>query len=189
MFSTACPACSTPMRARMLERMPHGQASIDLCDGCGGMWFDQHESLQLTPGATLELFREVAAVKLPTSRATPARLPCPRCSAPLAETQDLQRTTRFRYWRCGRGHGRYTPYLQFLLEKNFIRPLSPAEFERLKGQVKSVRCSGCGAAVDLERSATCSYCRVPIVALDGPGGALSRHGRARAHHHRRRKAG
>jgi len=31
---------------------------------------------------------------------------CPRCDTPLAETQDLQHTTRFSYYRCVRGHGR-----------------------------------------------------------------------------------
>ena len=153
------------MRALVLGRTPQGEASIDLCDGCRGLWFDQHESLQLTPGATLSLLREIAKPAATPARPLPARMACPRCSNPLSLTQDLQRTTRFRYWRCDRGHGRYSPSLQFLLEKNFIRPLSPPEFAHLKTQVKTIRCSGCGAPVDLERNAACGYCGAPIVAL------------------------
>ena len=31
--------------------------TVDLCDPCQSIWFDPRESLQLTPGATLMLFR------------------------------------------------------------------------------------------------------------------------------------
>ena len=33
------------------------ELSIDLCKPCQSFWFDGHESLQLSPGATLSLFR------------------------------------------------------------------------------------------------------------------------------------
>jgi hypothetical protein len=55
---------------------------------------------------------------------------------------------------------------QFLREKDFIRPLSFAEIERLKAHVRTIRCSGCGAPVDLARDMVCSFCRAPVEALD-----------------------
>src|SRR5690606_15483362 len=97
-----CPGCAQPMRAMTLERRPHGHGEIDLCDGCHAIWFDSFESVQLTPDATLQLFREVHGAAAPARRAMPTHMPCPRCRASLLDTQDMQRTTRFSYWRCPR---------------------------------------------------------------------------------------
>jgi len=33
------------------------EIEIELCDPCQSIWFDARESLQLTPGATLSMFR------------------------------------------------------------------------------------------------------------------------------------
>jgi hypothetical protein len=154
------------MRALRFDVTPHGASDVDLCDRCHALWFDPFESVRLTPAATLALFREVHGAAAPERRALPATLPCPRCRATLAPTHDLQRATRFTYWRCPKAHGRFTPFVQFLREKSFVRPLSAAEIERLKPHVRTVRCSGCGAAVDLSRDMVCRYCRAPIEALD-----------------------
>jgi endogenous inhibitor of DNA gyrase (YacG/DUF329 family) len=154
------------MRSLDLERRPDGKVTIDLCGDCQALWFDAFESAQLTPGATLELFRVVHATTPGTRRALPADLPCPRCETTLALTHDLQHATRFAYYRCRYGHGRFTPFFQFLREKNFIRPLDPAELARLKESIRTIRCASCGAPVDIERSTACPYCQAPIVALD-----------------------
>jgi hypothetical protein len=84
----------------------------------------------------------------------------------LALTHDLQHATRFVYYRCRYGHGRFTPFFQFLREKNFVRPLDAAELARLKESVRTIRCTSCGAPVDIERSTVCPYCQAPIMALD-----------------------
>lgn len=154
------------MRAMEVERTPHGRSEVDLCDACHALWFDAYESVRLTPAATIALFREVHGAAAPARRALPEPMPCPRCRATLVATQDLQRTTRFSYWRCPRSHGRFTPFVQFLREKSFVRALSAAEIERLKAHVRTVRCSGCGAPVELGRDMACRYCRAPIEALD-----------------------
>lgn len=154
------------MRAIASARSPHGECVVDLCSSCHALWFDAFESVRLTPGAIIDLFREVAHAEAPARQALPASLRCPRCRATLAETRDLQRTTRFSYWRCPKGHGRFTPFVQFLREKDFIRPLSGAELARLRAHIRSVRCSGCGAAVDLGRNMACGYCRAPVEVLD-----------------------
>jgi hypothetical protein len=78
----------------------------------------------------------------------------------------LQRTTRFSYWRCPKGHGRFTPFVQFMREKDYLRPLTPAEVAQVRAQIGTVRCSGCGASVDLGREPACGYCGASVVALD-----------------------
>jgi len=106
-------------------------------------------------------------------RAEQKSLACPRCRAGLVETRDVRHTTRFVYWRCPRGHGRFTPFVQFLREKDFLRPLAPREIERLKVHVRSIRCTGCGAPVDLARDARCPYCAGPIEAFDAGAAAAT----------------
>jgi DNA-directed RNA polymerase subunit RPC12/RpoP len=154
------------MRALALERKPHGQVEVDLCPGCRGLWFDAYESLQLTPEATLVLFREVAALAASSSQGRTGAMACPRCRRTLTETRDVQRTTRFAYWRCLQGHGRFTPFLQFMREKDYVRPLTAEEIAHVRAQIGTLHCSGCGAPVDLSRDAACRYCGARIEAID-----------------------
>ncbi len=133
------------MRALVLERRAIGTVTVDLCGGCQALWFDAFESIQRTPGATLELFRAIHAAGVGERRALPARMRCPRCGESLQLTHDLQRSTHFSYHRCPYGHGRFTPFFQFLREKNFVRPLAPDELARLTA---------------------CAYCHAPIAILD-----------------------
>ncbi len=149
-----------------LDRHLHGTLTIELCARCRALWFDVNESLQLSPAGTLQLFRMIADTGSAQAGRAESSLRCPRCETPLTHTQDLQHTTRFAYYRCRHGHGRYTPFVQFLREKNFIRPVSAADLARLKKLVRIVRCSSCGAPVDLERQSACGYCRAPIAILD-----------------------
>jgi len=155
-----------PMRQLDLDRQHHGRVTVDLCNACQALWFDALESLHLSPVGTLALFRAIHEARPETRRALPSRVSCPRCDTSLTLTQDLQRTTRFSYYRCRHGHGRFTPFFQFLREKDFVRPVPPDELERLKKLVRIIRCSSCGAPVDLERATACGHCRAPIVVLD-----------------------
>ena len=47
------------MQALDLERRAAGTLVVDLCDLCQALWFDPMESPQLSPKATLELFRAI----------------------------------------------------------------------------------------------------------------------------------
>jgi endogenous inhibitor of DNA gyrase (YacG/DUF329 family) len=154
------------MEPQHLPKKLQGEATVDMCRGCQALWFDSGESTQLTPGATLALFDVIRKSAPASGRALPARLPCPRCTRSLEVTHDLQRTTRFTYYRCSGGHGRFTPFVQFLREKDFIRPVSPGELARLKAVIRIVNCSSCGGPVDLATDAACPYCRAPIAMLD-----------------------
>ena len=54
---------------------------IDICHACHSFWFDTRESVALTPGSTLALFR-VIGEKLTRPNYTNAELAkCPRCKA------------------------------------------------------------------------------------------------------------
>jgi hypothetical protein len=160
-----CPGCAAEMTTLTLEGHLGRTVAVDVCDGCQAFWFDRFESLQLSPGATLTLFSrmhdEPSAAR--PFRRTPA---CPRCRATLALSWDRQRATRFQYWRCPADDGRFITFLEFLKEKDFIRPLSPEQLAELRSQVRTINCSNCGAPVDLSRETACRHCGSPLSMLD-----------------------
>jgi len=84
----------------------------------------------------------------------------------LTRELDKQRSTTFEAFRCPAGHGRYMTFGAFLRAKNFVRDLTPAEIAELRRHVQSVKCSGCGAAVDVRERSACTFCRAPIAMLD-----------------------
>lgn len=166
MKSAACPSCSATMEQRYFERKPSGKVELDFCFTCHALWFDQYESATLTPGAVLELFRVIHKHQDQPPRPLGDALKCPACRSGLALTHDLQRSNRISYYRCPAAHGRLTTFFQFLREKHFVRDLTRPEIDRLKASVKQVRCSSCGAPVDLGKDPQCGYCRAPISILD-----------------------
>ncbi len=56
--------------------------------------------------------------------------------------------------------------VDFLREKDFIRPLTPEQLAALRQHVQSVNCSNCGAPVDVVAGATCEHCGSPLSMLD-----------------------
>lgn len=173
------------MERRGFSRKPHGGVDLDLCFACHAIWFDQFESAQLTPGAVLDLFGQIHEHHDQPPRPLGDALRCPACRERLQLTQDIQRTNRISYYRCAAAHGRLTTFFQFLREKQFVRSLTAPEVAKLKAHVAQVRCSGCGAPVNLERDAQCGYCRSPVSILDADAvkrtlAELGEAGRARA---------
>jgi DNA-directed RNA polymerase subunit RPC12/RpoP len=154
------------MQAHTLDGHVGRPVTIDVCLPCQSFWFDAHESLALSPGGTLALFRLIGehAGQRSFSNADLAR--CPRCKARLRLTQDMQRTTRFSYLRCPNDHGRLTTFFDFLREKDFVRPLTPEQLRELRENVQSVNCSNCGAPVDVTHRAACGHCGSPLSMLD-----------------------
>jgi len=114
----------------------------------------------------LELFRVIHKHHDQPPRPLGDSLGCPACRSRLALTHDMQRSNRISYYRCTFAHGRLTTFFQFLREKQFVRDLTRPEIETLRASVKQVRCSSCGAPVDLGRDPSCGYCRAPISILD-----------------------
>lgn len=161
-----CPNCRAEMRLLTLDGHYGRPVAIDLCPACQAFWFDGLESVQLDPASVLELFRVVGEAagggRAPLSDS--AR--CPRCSVQLVRTFDQQRQSRFEYRRCPAGHGRLTSFFNFLKEKDFIKPLTAAQIEELRRNLRSVNCSNCGAPVDLAQGTACTHCASPLSMLD-----------------------
>jgi Zn-finger nucleic acid-binding protein len=161
-----CPGCTAPMRAESFERATTGELDIDVCYSCRAIWFDHMESTQLAPGSVIALFKNIHEHSADACQPLPVRLPCPRCREPLTLTNDIVKSGRVTYHRCGQNHGRLTSFLHFLREKQFVRDLNAKELESIKARVAEVRCSGCGGPVDIKTDTACSYCHAPLSVLD-----------------------
>src|SRR5437867_6223998 len=159
-----CPGCAIEMSAMTLDGRMNTPVAIDLCTACQAFWFDKHESLRLSPGSTLKLMKLIG--ESPGRGKPVENLHCRRCAARLVLTHDLQRNTRFSYWRCPNDHGRFIRFFEFLKEKNFIRQLSPQQIDELRQNLQTVNCSNCGAPIDLTKTSGCLHCGSPISMLD-----------------------
>ena len=154
------------MQAQALEKHDQGTMQLDLCFACAGIWFDHLESVQLAPAAVIELFKQIHAHRDNAPRPQATQQACPRCRDTLVLSFDVSKTGRFSYSRCPRGDGRFTPFFQFLREKQFVRNLTEAELRRVRSQIRQIRCSECGAPIDLEHDTVCKYCQAPVSFLD-----------------------
>lgn len=162
-----CPGCRQAMETREVERLYGRTMTIDLCRACHLFWFDDLELLQLSPGATLDLFAALGAGhETGRPHPLPERPPCPRCPSRLVAANDQQRGTRFAYLACPSGHGRLLTFYQFLRARNFVRSLDAREVATLRRTVRQVNCANCGAPLDLGRDAACRFCRTPLAVLD-----------------------
>ena len=139
---------------------------VDLCEPCQSLWFDERENLQLTPGATLTLFRAIGEHVRKPELTDGELVKCPRCQSRLRRTQDMQRATRFEYFRCPNAHGRLIAFFDFLKEKDFIRPLTPQQIAELRKNVQIINCSNCGGPIDLAKGSACAHCGSPLSMLD-----------------------
>src|SRR5512138_1674441 len=101
------------MQEQTLDGRLGRPVSIDVCLPCQSFWFDTHESLSLTPGATLALFRLIGEHVTRPQRTHADLSKCPRCNAHLRRTHDMQRATRFEYLSCPHNHGRLTTFFDF----------------------------------------------------------------------------
>lgn len=154
------------MAALRLDALPLGQLTLDYCVACRGFWFDAHESTQLAPQSVLALFTLISAARTAQALPLAGRLDCPRCQQVLLLTRDQVRSGPLTYQRCPAGHGRFTPFVQFLTEKGFVRHLAKAEVERVAVSIAQISCHACGAPIDLRRDMVCPHCRSPIAVLD-----------------------
>lgn len=144
----------------------HGAIELDLCFACQGIWFDEHESLQLAPAGVIALFRLIHEHRDDLRQPLAATLHCPRCAERLIHSQDRVKSGLFNYLRCGQQHGRFITFAQFMIEKGFVRQLNGAEIKQLRARIGMVSCTGCGAPVDIRQESACGHCRAPIAILD-----------------------
>ena len=155
------------MLKKRFERMHHGEVVLDICFDCQAIWFDDFESVQITPGGIIELFKLIHEHRDALHQPLRDPLQCPRCNDKLLHGLDVAKHGgKFNYHRCLQKHGRFTTFAQFMIEKGFVRQLSGAEICELAAKVGTIRCSGCGAAVDIRKDHACTHCRSPISILD-----------------------
>ena len=154
------------MQEQTLDGHMGRSMAIDICHACQSFWFDAHESVSLTPGSTLQLFKLIGEHVTRPQRTNADLSKCPRCKAHLRRSHDMQRTTKFEYLSCPNGHGRLTTFFDFLREKDFIRPLTPQQIAELRRNVQTVNCANCGAPIDLASGASCAHCGTPLSMLD-----------------------
>jgi len=166
MNATHCPSCRTPMTPLSLPGKLYGIIDIDLCFSCQGIWFDNYESEQIAPGGIVELFKLIHEHRDDQRLPLADPLHCPRCNEKLLAGLDVVKSGKFTYHRCLQRHGRFSIFAQFMIEKGFVRQLNPAEIRELASRIQTVRCSGCGAPIDIRRDAACTHCRAPIAILD-----------------------
>lgn len=153
------------MDHQALEGKLGADVEVDICFPCHVLWLDKRESLQLSPGGTLELFRALNEHRDDPRHAIRDANACPRCGARLMLMNDIGQGGRFSYYRCP-AHGRLTPFSEFLKEKRFVRTLNPLEQEQLRAEVKQVQCSSCGAPVQLSEGFACGHCGSALTILD-----------------------
>jgi len=92
----SCPACAARMELRAA-----GDATIDVCPTCRGLWLDWFD------GDTLTLAELAMPLSRRASAPIPARVACPRCSRPLEErAHDANGPI---VWRCLECAGSFLP--------------------------------------------------------------------------------
>lgn len=161
-----CANCAKEMTDWKLAGHLGVQLTVDVCPPCQAFWFERHEDLGLTPGSTLQLMKYIGDHSSSSKPSFTDGLMCPHCGSGLTLAHNMARNVRFVYWQCPSQHGHFISFFDFLKEKNFIRPLSPAEIQHLRESVQEVHCSNCGASVNLQTNSACPYCHSPISILD-----------------------
>lgn len=155
------------MSKQNFQRNLGGEVILDLCFCCQGIWFDEFESLQIAPGGVIDLFKLIQLHRDQARQALSEPLRCPRCRDPLLHGLDVSKHGgQFNYHRCLQRHGRFITFAQFMIEKGFVRQLTVSEIDALAAKVGTVRCSGCGAPIDIRKEHVCGHCRAPISILD-----------------------
>jgi hypothetical protein len=154
------------MHRLTLDAVLGAKLDVDVCTQCRAFWFEPFETIHLTPASTLKLFSLIAEGAGAAAGAFPTVSHCPQCGQQLRLTHDRQRNTPFTYYRCDAGHGRFTPFVDFLREKDFIKPLSPQQVSELRQSVQTIHCGNCGAPIDLTRDSLCGHCGAALSMLD-----------------------
>jgi Zn-finger nucleic acid-binding protein len=161
-----CPSCETAASATLFSTHLNSPVEIDICWSCHLIWFDHLESVSLSAKSVIDLFRLIHEHREDSRRIVSLNMRCPVSRDKLVLTNDIGRAGRFSYYRSPEGHGRLISFVQFLREKNFIRTLNDHEIVSLSATVKQIRCSSCGAGIDISHDHACTHCGSPISVLD-----------------------
>lgn len=168
------------MEVHAMQSVRGGTVELDLCFHCRGIWFDPQENLRLTPASVMELFRLLHDHRDDARTPMATRLACPRCRSVLTQGFDVVKSGRYVTFRCGKLHGRFSPFSSFMVEKGFVRHLTVAEIDDIAQRVAVINCTGCGAPVDVRKEHACPHCRSALSLLDPQAVAKAMKGYATA---------
>ena len=165
----ACPSCRNGMEVHVLPGVNGhhgGTVELDLCFACQGLWFDPSENLKLAPAAFPEFIKLLHAHRDVQRLAVAKQLGCPHCKTNLNEGFDVVRSGRYITYRCANGHGRFSPFSSFMIEKGFVRHLLRHEIDDIARAVGVIHCTCCGAPGDVRKDPACPHCRAAFSLLD-----------------------
>lgn len=168
------------MEVHAMQSVRGGTVGVDLCFHCRGIWFNPQENLRLTPASVMELFRLLHDHRDHARTPMATRLACPRCRSALTQGFDVVKSGRYVTFRCGKLHGRFSPFSSFMVEKGFVRHLTGAEIDDIAQRVAVINCTGCGAPVDVRKEHACPHCRSALSLLDPQAVAKAMKGYATA---------
>jgi len=123
------------------------------------------ESLQLSAGSTLKLMNFIGEHSTPGKPSCRTRSTV-RGAHGLRLAHDMAAKHAVHVLAMRDRRRSFISFLEFLKEKNFLHPLSPAQIEELRQNVQFVNCSNCGASINLESNLPCSLLHSPISMLD-----------------------
>ena len=146
-----CPRCSSAMNEHTLGGHLGRSVAIDVCDALPVALVRRAREPAAHAGrhaGRVSADRRARREAGPAPTADTAK--CPRCRGRLRKTQDMQRSTRFEYYRCPNGHGRLRDLLR-LPEGEGLRATADARTRSaaLRQTIQMVNCSNCGAPIDL----------------------------------------
>jgi hypothetical protein len=168
------------MEVLRLPSLGGGCVDLDLCFACNGMWFDPQENLKLAPSAVADLFRLLHERRDSARQPLATKVLCPHCTTPLVQGFDVVRSGRYITYRCPNRDGRFSTFSSFMIEKGFVRLLTRPEIADLAERVGVIRCSSCGAPVDLRQDQVCPHCRSAFSLIDPQAVEKALQGYARA---------
>lgn len=161
-----CPGCTHATAPLSLDGQYGRVIAIDVCHACNGVWFDGHEDLHLAPTGVVALFEAMGQAAASARTAMNRRKICPRCQTGLLRSHDRVGETRYEFFRCAKGHGRFMTFAAFLRARHFVRDLSAAELRELAVRVAVTKCVNCGASVDVRTESACGFCQSPVAVID-----------------------
>ncbi|MEO8278060.1 MAG: zinc ribbon domain-containing protein [Ideonella sp.] len=158
-----CGNCGVAMRALPLAGHYGSTVTIDVCQDCDLVWFDDVETARLSGPGLLELIGAMASAQRRPHNTLSAAIACPRCRGPVRGVHNRSRWGTSMQLACLNRHGAYQTFAQFLAEKGLTRPMSSADRTKLLQRDGAIHCINCGAQLDSD-ARQCRWCEsVPAV--------------------------
>lgn len=140
--------------------------TLDICERCHQVWFDERESIGLGSAGWARVLEHLLHLPTPLSAPDPKQAyTCPRCEEPLALLHNVSRYGRYRLHACSHCGGHLQQQSWLLAQHGFCRPLRGPDRFALVREGRTLDCLTCGAPIAPQEDA-CTYCETPPLVLD-----------------------